>query len=108
MSAALKKDILLDDSAFDTAVSEFRKLSDEMAKLKAEIEAALESLKKGFDTPAGEKFISTYRESLLKPLNEQATVLEHVSQVLNEAKTSYQSVFESYKTINTYINNVQI
>ena len=58
------KDILLDDGAFETAAKEFIELSNDMNTLKTEINDLLTELKKGFDTPAGKKFMESCESGL--------------------------------------------
>lgn len=97
------KDILLDDEAFRNAAAEFIQLSNDMNLLKKDIQDLLDELKTGFDTPAGKKFMEVCESGLLKALEDQANVIEHVSGNLKSAKNSYQSVFAEYQKLNRMI-----
>lgn len=99
-------DILLDENAFDTAAGEMATLSKDMKALKTDIDNLLKELKTGFDTPAGEKFLKSCEDGLLKALEDQANVIEHVSENLKTARRSYQSVFEEYKNLNRMISQI--
>ena len=99
------KDIVLDEEAFKTAADKLQILSGDMQKLKTRIETLLAELRIGFDTPAGEKFFALCGTNLIKPLDDQAHVIEHVAQNLQDAQNSYSSVFVEYQILNTAINN---
>ncbi|MGN0537454.1 MAG: hypothetical protein ACI4M3_05715 [Acutalibacteraceae bacterium] len=102
------KDMVLDDVKFAEATSKLAQLGSDMSKLQKDIEDMLSILKKGFDTPAGHKFISSCENNLLEPLKQQKLVIDHVAQNLKYAKGEYQSVFDKYQELNSLINNSQI
>lgn len=99
----LPKDIVIDDEKFNNASREFANLSKDIKDLRKDINNMLEDLKKGFDTPAGRKFVAACEEYLLKPMDDQVHVIEHVSSNLSQAKNMYQSVFSDYKALNSLI-----
>lgn len=96
-------DILLNDAAFDTASTQLDELAVKMNTLRTDIENALNDLKSGFDTAAGAQFFKACGNKLLKPMEAQALVIEHVSNNLKTAKTSYASVFSEYEELNNTI-----
>ena len=98
-------DILIDEDAFIKASKDLAALSGRIDTLRNEIAAMLDTLKKGFDTPAGRKFYNSCNAVLLKPLDDQKLVLDHISQVLLTSKTQYQSVFDAYNDLNNSILN---
>ena len=100
------EDIVLDEEAFNTAISEFAELSNKLQKLRSEIEDMLNALKAGFDTPAGVKFLRSCEANLFNPLDAQKLVLDHISKSLAESKQAYQSVFSEYESLQTAINQV--
>lgn len=104
-SIKFPKDMVLDDVEFAKAKSDLDALGRNMDKLKTDIEDMLSVLKKGFDTPAGHKFISSCENNLLKPLQQQKLVIDHVAENLEYAKSEYTSVFEKYKELNSLIGN---
>lgn len=99
-------DVIIDEDAFNSAVREFSNLSFKLHTLRIAIENMLDDLKDGFDTPAGKKFISAYKDILIAPLEDQKRVIEHVSENLKYAKESYSSIFEEYSKLNDTIKNV--
>lgn len=100
-----RQDIVLDESAFNKASSDFDTLGSDLKKLRDEIEDMLEELKEGFDTPAGRKFINSCKKNLIEPLDQQKLVIEHVSQNIRTAKDKYSSVFEDYRSLNSLIKS---
>lgn len=99
----LTKDILLDSEEFKVASDQLSVLADDMSKLRQDIEKLLEELRTGFDTPAGHKFMDLCKKGLLQPMEDQALIIKHVSDNLNQARTKYESVFTEFQTLNNTI-----
>lgn len=100
-------DIILDEGAFDKAISDFTDLALELQRLREDTEGLLETLKSGFDTPAGRKFVNSCQNNLLQPLDRQKLVIEHISSTLTEVKGSYSTVFTEYTNLNSAIQSYQ-
>jgi hypothetical protein len=100
----LSKNILLDSDIFKSAADQFAALSDEMSALRKDIASLLDELEKGFDTPAGRKFIKSCRNGLLQPMDDQAVVIKHVSDNLSMARSKYETVFTEFQALNNIIN----
>ena len=98
------EDIVLDEEAFDTAIADFSTLSGKLQNLRTEIEEMISTLRVGFDTPAGAKFINSCEKNLFQPLDAQKVVLEHISSTLRESKQAYESVFREYEELQATIN----
>ncbi len=101
----LDQDIILDEEAFGKAIDEFSELSQQLQSLRSDIEAALQNLQDGFDTPAGHQFINSCHNRLLEPLDQQKLVIEHISETLGEVRTAYSKVFDEYQSLNTTIQS---
>lgn len=101
------EDIILDEEAFDTAISDFAALGVQLQQLRSDIEDMLRVLKAGFDTPAGVKFINSCENNLFKPLDAQKLVIDHIANSLAESKQAYESVFREYESLQTAINQVK-
>lgn len=95
----LVKDIYLDEDAFQTAADDYAKLTEDMKHLRQRISGLLDSLRQGFDTPAGKVFFESCGSNLLQPLDDQLRVLQHVSDNLRSSRQMYQSVFDEYKSL---------
>ena len=105
LSALFNEDIVLDEEAFMKAAGELTVLSEQLAKLDEEIEEMLQTLQKGFDTPAGRKFVQSCRTNLRQPMEDQKNVLIHISQTLEDVIQKYSIVFEEYKVLNSAIKS---
>ena len=101
------KDIVLDQEAISNAVSDFAALGQRLAGLRKEIEAMLSLVEKGFNTPAGKKFVQSCRTNLLAPMDDQKLVLEHISQTLRDCRDRYATVFDEYEQLNKKISQIQ-
>lgn len=99
------KDIVLDEEAFSKAINDFNNLQSEMNTLKQDIQQMLNEIKEGFNTPAGRKFIQSCEANLLKPMDDQIIVLQHISENLQTSNNEYRSVFEGYKQLNSKISS---
>lgn len=104
-SALFNDDIVLDEEAFQKASDDFAALSTRLQNLDKEIEEMLTTLQKGFDTPAGRKFVDSCRKNLRQPMDDQRIVLEHISETLLEVRQMYAAVFSEYDAINTAIRS---
>ena len=93
--------IQIDEDAIKAAAGKLEELSERMQNLKAKIELLLDELEKGFDTPAGHRFKEACSSELLKRLNDQSNVIQHVSDNLQNTKALYESVFDDYKQMNS-------
>lgn len=100
------EDIVLDEAAFNTAISDFAALGEQLQRLRTELEDMMNILKEGFNTPAGAKFIKSCEKNLFQPLDAQKLVLDHISNSLMESKQAYESVFREYEALQTAINQV--
>ncbi len=107
IALGLYGDVLLDDSAFSKAISDFAELAVKIQSLRDDVEGLLEMLKKGFDTPAGRKFVNSCENNLLEPLDRQKLVIEHISSTLNDVKGEYSTVFTEYQSLNNTIRSYQ-
>lgn len=101
----LGKDIVLDQEAFTQASSKLHDLAEKLQTLRNDVENMLKEIKQGFDTPAGRKFINSCEANLIKPLEDQKVVIDHVADTLNECMDKYKSVFEGYRELNKKINS---
>ena len=95
----LKDDIIIDEGAFDKATEELEGIVEDLRALKTDVYEMLQTLKAGFDTPAGTKFYNACFYHIVSPIVAQMMVIEQIVGNLKTAKTGYQSVFEEYKSL---------
>ena len=107
IQSAFSKDMVLDEAAFEAAARDFEALGQRITDLNTKIEDMLETLKTGFDTPAGAKFIQSCENNLRQPMNDQMIVIKHISDTLREVKGKYQSVFNEYAALNRTLQQYQ-
>ena len=100
-------DIVLDDAAFDHAAADFEDLAGKIQALRADIEGLLQTLQSGFDTPAGRLFVSSCKNNLLEPLDQQKLVIDHIAATLQDAKAAYAPVFDEYDKLNGVLRSYQ-
>lgn len=105
MLDALTKSIVLDEEAFAKAASDFEDLSQKINSLRKDIESMLDDLQRGFDSPAGRKFMDSCRNNLIKPMEEQKIVVDHISETLRKCTDAYRSVFDEYREVVSFINS---
>ena len=101
----LIKDMYLNEDACQAAADDYVKLTEDMRNLRQRINALLDGLREGFDTPAGKAFFESCGMNLLQPLDDQLRVLQHVSDNLRDSKQKYQSVFDEYKSLKNAFDN---
>lgn len=101
-----EKDILLDEDAFDTAVTEFADLSTRLQKLRGRLEEMISTLQTGFNTPAGRKFVKSCKNNLFDPMDDQKAVFEHIANTLQGSREAYKAVFTEYEELNSAIDGV--
>lgn len=100
------KNIVLDQGKFHKAASDFAVLSRQMEQLQKDISTLLVELTRGFDTPAGRRFMDSCQKNLLDQLKDQADVMKHVSDNLKTACSEYESVFTEFGALNRIIDSV--
>ena len=105
--AFLNIDVILDEEAFDQASAEFTKLLEDMNALRSDIDTMLNDLETGFNTTAGRKFISSCKDNLITPMEQQAATLEFSATTLKKARQEYEPVFDGYKALNSEIEQRQ-
>jgi phosphopantetheine adenylyltransferase len=98
----LSQDILLDDTAFNTASSEMQALKTRTEALKTMLKEMYRDLTTALDTPAGKQVEQTAEEVLIKPIEDLLLVIQHVSDTLNEIIGTgyYKDIFIKFEQLN--------
>ena len=100
----LKKSIVIDEEVFDRNAAKLQELVEDIIKLRDDVIDMLDTLRDGFDTPAGRKFMGLCRDQVIEPLTAQKIVISQISDNLKAAKNGYQSVFEEYRQMSGYMS----
>lgn len=101
----LSHDILLDDTAFNSASSEMSTLKTRTETLKKKLEEMYRDLATALDTPAGNQVELTAEKVLLQPIDDLLLVIQHVSKTLTEiiGAGHYKDVFIEFEQLNQSI-----
>ncbi|HHX57494.1 MAG TPA: hypothetical protein GX710_05705 [Clostridiales bacterium] len=101
----LLHDILLDDTAFDTASTDMIALKVRTEKLKTKLEEMYRELTTALDTPAGKQVEFTADKVLIKPIDDLLIVIQHISDTLTEiiGTNYYKGVFVKFEELNNSI-----
>ena len=103
--SALTRDIRLDQEALARASEEMAALKTRTENLRTTLEKAYKALQGALDTPAGHQVEYTASSVLLKPIDNLALVINHVSATPDEIKggTYYGKVFTQFDELNNSI-----
>ena len=98
----LQHDILLDDTAFNTASAEMATLKTRTETLKTDLEAMYKELTTALDTPAGKQIELTAGTVLIQPIDDLLLVIQHISDTLTEiiGTGHYKDVFIKFEQLN--------
>lgn len=101
----LKKDIVLNDTAFATASSDMQALRERTEQLKEKMEQMYEDLKNALDTPTGAALDLTAKNVLIQPIKDLLLVVGHISSTLTEIIGTgyYKDVFVKFEDLNKSI-----
>lgn len=101
----LHKDIVLNDTAFDTASKDMKQLKTDTENLKAKMEQMYEDLKNAMDTPSGEAVELVSKDVLLDPIDNLLLVVDHISSTLEKIIGTgyYKDVFVKFNELNSSV-----
>lgn len=102
---ALTHDIVLDDTAFNTASEAMATLKTRTEALKTKLEGMYEDLTTALDTPAGKQIEITAEKVLIEPIDKLLLVIDHISATLTEiiGTGCYKDVFIKFEQLNQNI-----
>jgi len=100
--AFLIHDIVLDDTAFQTASDDMRALKQETADLKTMLEKMYNDVTSALDTSAGDEIQFTAKNVLLQPVEDMSVVIQHISDTLNTIIGTgyYKDIFVKFEELN--------
>lgn len=99
--ARLEKDLVVDEEKFDKAAADMRNLKKRTNDLKTDLEKMYDDLATAMDTPSGEALQLEAKEVLLKPVENMALVIGHISETLDLIIGSgyYKDVFTGFENL---------
>jgi hypothetical protein len=102
INLSLPHDVLLDDTAFNTASSDMKALKTRTETLKTKLEGMYKELATALNTPAGKQVETTAKKVLIKPIDDLLLVIQHVSDTLTEiiGTGHYKDVFIEFTDLN--------
>jgi uncharacterized protein (UPF0335 family) len=99
--------LIINDEALRAAVKGYEQLEKDVRALEEDIKETISILNVGFNTPAGQKYIAFCRQNLLKPVQDQATVVSHLADSLRAAENAYRPVFQEYQALQEIFKNAK-
>lgn len=86
--------LYLDKEALETAKNQYTNCAERMKTLKSTLESAVEGLRDGWKSDAGDAFFKKYDDEWVKNFTDYINVIEHMSSNMLIAKNKYQEVFD--------------
>jgi hypothetical protein len=99
--ARLSEDLVVDEEKFNTAAADMKALKKRTNDLKTKLDGMYESLAGAMDTPAGKEVQLEAKNVLLKPVENMALVVGHISDTLDLIIGSgyYKDVFTGFEEL---------
>lgn len=92
--------LYLDKDALDTAKSNYSTYAQDMQSLKTNLESAVNEIRSGWITDAGDAFFKKFDDEWKKNFDDYINVIEHMSSNMQIAKDKYQAVFDEADNLN--------
>jgi WXG100 family type VII secretion target len=86
--------LYLDKDALDTAKSNYSTYAQDMSTLKTTLEKAVDDIRSGWKTDAGDEFFKKFDDEWKKNLDDYIKVINHMSSNMQIAKNKYQTIFD--------------
>lgn len=96
----MASDLKFDVDAFSTAINEYNSVSEELMKIKCDLETQLQNLKDGYwKTQAGEAFLNQYNQGWADNVQKYILVLQELAKLLKRAQSDYSQLECEIKNI---------
>lgn len=92
-------DLYIDKDSLEDGSRALNGQKKEMEKLKTDIKASFEQLRKDWDSEAGKLFFEKFQDDLIQNLDRYITVFEYMSENLSIASRKYDEVFRAADTV---------
>lgn len=99
--ARLEEDLVIDEEKFNDAASKMENLKTRINDLKIKLDGMYNDLAGAMDTPAGKEAELEAKKVLMKPVENMALVVGHISDTLNLVigKGYYKDVFTGFEEL---------
>ena len=99
--ARLKKNVKIDDQAFETAVKDLSTLYDDVENLKTEFNKLFKDLSDALQCEAGDELKKAGNDVVIKPLDNFKLVINQVKETLDLVKGTgyYKSIFNEFNAL---------
>lgn len=92
-------DLYIDKNSLENGSHALIEQKGEMEKLKTDIEASFEQLRKDWDSEAGKLFFAKFEDDLIQNLDRYITVFDYMNKNLLTASRKYDEVFRAVDTV---------
>lgn len=101
MSAHLEQDLVVNEEQFEAAANDMRALKKRTGELKKTMSKMYDDLANAMDTPAGKEVKLEAKNTLLKPVEDMALVVGHISETLDTVIGNgyYKDVFKGFEDL---------
>lgn len=101
MSAHLENDLVINEEQFAAAAADMKDLKKRTNELKDKLSKMYDELAGAMDTPAGHEVKLEAKSSLLKPVEDMALVVGHISDTLDTiiGNGYYKDVFTGFEEL---------
>ncbi|EOS53220.1 hypothetical protein C809_00165 [Lachnospiraceae bacterium MD335] len=92
-------DLYIDKDSLENGSRALIEQKGEMEKLKTDIKASFEQLRKDWDSEAGKLFFAKFENDLIQNLDRYIIVFDYMSKNLSIASRKYDEVFRAADTV---------
>jgi WXG100 family type VII secretion target len=85
---------MFSEEALKKARDIYNEQAQEMRNLKAKLTAAVDDIREGWNSSAGDEFFKKYDEQWIVNINDYIDVIQHMSDNMDIANNKYQTVYD--------------
>lgn len=87
------------EEALSEAKATYSNLAQEMRDLKAKLTTAVDDIREGWNSSAGDEFFKKYDDEWIKNIDDYIDVIQHMSDNIDLANNKYRTVFDEAEKI---------
>lgn len=91
--------LIISEEAMKTAEKEYNEYAKEMRTLQQTLKNAVDEIKDGWNSDAGQKFFKQFEDEWYKHMSDYIAVIEHMGENMNDAIRKYAPLFEDADNI---------